>query len=350
MRLPTIVAAAAALLRCALVAPAQTPGAASCDPNIVYNENPSPDGADAVRRIHPLLSRARYADAVRNEQWTAALDALRDDAMQSFVAAGVPSAEQQTFLLQVDSTLAALAALPAANDPGRAAYVAGVVRASRFTPAHLVSTWQLFRGSERIDVGALGAGQARALCWSALSVDQVLLRLRLGLEPNALARLARLNTSWANYRSYGYTQQPLELIVFRRRAAAHDTLPRTNQWLLGHLSLGAEVRWRDSTTTVATSVVEVLGVLHYRGDFTQYFGASAIVGVPSGRRPGYGAMVHFARGLRGGVLFRREARSWRWSPIVSTDLYGLLERSKRSVEAGLALARGRVILGTPAER
>ena len=343
--------AAAALVLHALAVAAQVPGAPFCDPATVYNENPSPDDTGPVERMHPLLSRARYADAVREERWEFVLRALRDDALQAFVAAGVSAADQKTFQDEIEATAAAAQALPPGGDPGRAAHIANAVRTIRFSPIPLGATYMLFRppSPASIDVGALPAEQARALCWSAFSVNQVLFRLGLGIQPAALARLARLNTSWANYRTYGYTRQPLELFLFRGQSV-HDTLPRRAQWLLGHLSLGAEVRWRDSLTSVATSVVEVAGRLWYWRDYTQYSGVSAIVGVPSGRRPGAGAMVHVARSLRGGVLVRREDRKWRPAVVVSTDLYGLLERSKRSVDLGTALARGRVLLGVPAEK
>ena len=328
----------------------QIAGAAYCSPATVYNQNPSPESLDAVERMHPLLSRARYADAVRNEQWEVVLRALRTDALEAFGVAGVGIPEQQNFLVELDETLRALPALPNVGSPARAAYVNTVLQSARFTPTPEIDSYSLFAGERTIDIGKQPAPSQRALCWSALSIDQVLFHIGIGLQPAALKRLARFNVSWANYRKHGYTRQPLELLVFRGRSGVHDTLPGRTQWLLGHLSLGVEARWRDSLTSVNSTVVETFGHLWYWNNYSQYSGVSAIVSVPSGRRPGFGGMVHVARSMRGGVLFRRESKQWRPGVVVSTDLYGLLERSKRAVDQGLAITRGKTLLGVPAEK
>ncbi len=332
------------VLVCAASAPAaraQVAGAPYCA-SVVYNDRVSPDGANTLTRMHPLLARARYADAVRDEQWESVLRGLRDDATQAFVAAGVAVDKQTIFLAQIDSVLGVLPRLPPVADPRRASFVADSVRPIRFLPIAGVDAFHLFRRPQ-IDLTGLIADQQRALCWSAMSVDVVLFRLARPLDGAALARLARLNTAWANYRTYGYTRQPLELILFR--GSVHDSLPRAAQFLIGHLSLGAELAgsFGDSVTSVTNTVIE-FGALRYRSNYTQYAGLSAILGFTSGRNVGVGAMVHVARSLRGGILFRRSGPGTRKSFVVSTDLYGLLERSKRSVDQGLALARGLVVL------
>jgi hypothetical protein len=127
-------------------------------------------------------------------------------------------------------------------------------------------------------------------------------------------------------------------------------VPGSTQWLLGLLSLGVEARWQDSLTSVNSTVIEVFGRLWYWNNYSQYSGVSAIVSVPSGRRPALGAMAHVARSMRGGVLFRREDKHWRPGVVVSSDLYGLIERSKRSVDRGIAITRGKVLLGVAAEK
>jgi hypothetical protein len=58
-------------------------------------------------------------------------------------------------------------------------------------------------------------------------------------------------------------------------------------------------------------------------------------------------MVHFARSMRAGALYRPRIAGSKWSIVTSTDLYGLLEYSKQSVEEGLAVARGVVVLPKP---
>lgn len=321
---------------------AQIAGARYCSSD-VYNDAIPVQGADPVQRMHPLLARSRYADAVRNEQWDLALRGLRDDAMRAFVAANVSPVHRQRFLDQLDSVLSAIPRLPSPTSTTRASFIVDSLMPARFRPRPAISEYELFRGAQTIGMGELSAEQMKALCWSAMSVDVVLFRLSTPLELQTLARLARLNTAWANYRSYGYTRQPLELVL--APGSVHDSLPPRAQWLVAHLSLGAEVhgRVRDSLMSNSATVLEV-GRLWYRGNYTQYAGLSAILGAAPGRAIGYGAMLHVARGLRSGMLFRRSGGITTRSFVVSTDLYGLLDRSKRSVDEGTAIARGRVVL------
>jgi hypothetical protein len=328
---------------------AQVAGAQYCGSG-TYNDNVSVEGAGTVDRMHPLLARARYAEAARNEQWELALRGLRDDATQAFVAARVSPAHEALFLSQLDLVLRLIQRLPGVGDTvARAAFIADSIKPIRFHPVPGVDSYRLFTRADTISVAGLNAEQTKALCWSAMSIDVVLFRLKVPLEGRALARLARLNTSWANYRTYGYTRQPLELLLFR--GSVHDSLPRSTQWLVAHLSLGAELRGSssDSLTSEPATVLE-FGVIRYRSNYTQYAGLSAIAGFASGQTIGYGAMVHVARSLRGGVLVRRSRGTTSRSIVMSTDLYGLLERSKKSVEDGLAIARGIVTLPSSDEK
>ena len=310
----------------------------------VYNETAPAVNAGPVERMHPLVSRSRYAEPVLNEQWELALRGLRLDALEAFVAGGIDRGQQVVFLAQLDSVLEVLPRLPLAIDSAaRARFIAGSIRTDRFRPVQGVDSYTLFRRAERIDAGALGDDQARTLCWSAMSVDLVLFRLGQSLDLGALARLARLTTAWSNYRTYGYTRQPFEL--FLRPGSVHDTLPPTGQWLIGHLSAGQELRGTRADSLIGnTSTVVEAGHLWYRNNYTQYAGVSGILSVVSGRTVGYGLMLHVARSLRGGAVFRRSEGAARTSFVVSTDLYGLLAHSKKSVEQGLAVARGIVVL------
>ncbi|MBW8838626.1 MAG: hypothetical protein JF602_02040 [Gemmatimonadetes bacterium] len=114
--------------------------------------------------------------------------------------------------------------------------------------------------------------------------------------------------------------------------------------------MGEEVQWRDSTTTATSTVIEVLGGLRYRDDYTQYSGVSAIVTLPVDGRPGFGGMVHFVRSVRAGAVVRRADRKWRPGVIMSADVYGFLDRSKHVVDRAVAMTNGRVLLGDPAEK
>jgi hypothetical protein len=338
-----LLACAAALI--ALVpAPARSQNVTAryCDQN-VYNDSPSVESADVIGRMHPLVSRARYADAVRNEQWELVFRGLRDDAMQAFVKAGVDSAAQRRFVAQLDSVIAVLPLLPRVGDPAREAFVSGSVKPIRFLPVPGNDAFRLFIRADTIGIAGRPEDQMKALCWSAMSIDAVLFRLKTPLELEALARLARLNTSWSNYRTYGYTRQPLELLLFR--GSVRQSLPRTFQPLVAHLSLGVELRGRlkDSLTTSDATVLELGGIWYYK-NYTQYSGVSLIAAFASRNSMGYGAMIHAARSLRAGVLFHRSGDKTRTGLVMSTDLYGLLERSKKSVDEGLAVAKGIVVL------
>jgi hypothetical protein len=328
-----------------VTARSQIAGARYCDQD-VYNDSPSVESADVIGRMHPLVSRARYAEAVRNGQWELTLRGLRDDAMQAFVRANVEPGAQQRFLAQVDSVIAVVPRLPRVDDPARVTFVSDSVRPIRFLPVMGDVAFRLFRRADTISVAGLPDDQTKALCWSAMSIDAVLFRLQKPLELEALAHLARLNTSWSNYRTYGYTRQPLELLLFR--GSVREPLPRTFQPLVAHLSLGLELRGpvKDSVTTNPATVLELGGIWYYK-NYTQYSGASLIASLASQGTIGYGVMVHAARSLRAGVLFRRSGGKTRTGIVVSTDLYGFLERSKKSVEEGLAVARGIVVLPRP---
>jgi hypothetical protein len=327
---------------------AQPSAARACDAPTVFNATDVKLTGDAVERMHPLVSRARYARLVEEKQWAIAVASVRDDALQAFAAAALPAAVQARFNGQLDEVLAMLGRMPAEGDARRGPFINDSLRTNRFAPElDADNRFHVFGFADTIYVDRLQPKQQEAVCWSAFSVDRVLWRISQPLEDVAIARLGRLTGSWTNYRTYGYTRQPLELLLFRGRAT--DTLPRTTQWLVAHLSLGADIRAirADSLLSSNTTVVEVIGLLRYRKNYTQYHGVSAIVAVGADRPVGYGAMVHFARSMRAGALYRPRIAGSKWSLVTSTDLYGLLEHSKQSVEQGLAVARGVVVLPKP---
>jgi hypothetical protein len=345
----TIGLLAAALL--ASPAHAQASGARACDATIVYSDSSFTLNGDAVERMHPLVSRARYAKLVEEQQWTLAVAGLRDDALQAFAAAALPASYQGRFNGQLDQVLALLRRMPPEGDTKRGPFVNDSLRTNRFAPElDADNRFHVFGFEDTLYVDRLAPKQQEALCWSALSVDQVLWRISQPLEASAIARLGRLTGSWANYRTYGYTRQPLELLLFRGKAT--DSLPRPTQWLVAHLSLGADIRSfsADSLLSNTVSVVELIGILKYRKDYTQYHGVSAIVTLGADHPIGYGAMVHFARSMRAGALYRPGEDQRKWSVVTSTDLYGMLEHSKKSVEQGLAIARGLVVLPKPGKK
>ena len=89
------------LLACTSVSRAQTgaPGADYCSTKPFNEEPPSQDASD-VARMHPLNSRARYADAVTEQEWERALKSLRFDARAAFAKAAVDPGQQTAFLAE----------------------------------------------------------------------------------------------------------------------------------------------------------------------------------------------------------------------------------------------------------
>jgi hypothetical protein len=322
---------------------AQIAGAPYCSARVVYAQTPSPNTDDPVALMHPVLARARYAKLVEDERWSAALSALKEESRNALAAAGVAEAQRTIFGAQVDSVVTLLQHLPPPADTSRARFLNATLRTSRFAPHKGVAGYHLFGFAEEIDMAGQSERPSQALCWSAMSIDQVLFRLALPLDGPAIARLQRFTTSWANFRSYGYTRQPLEMLLFRGKV--QDTLPPRTQWMVGHLSLGADVHGSSADSLLSSTVTVIeIGGLRYRNDYTQYSGLSAIATLGADRALGVGLMLHAVRSMRAGALYHPSAGGSKWSVVTSTDLYGLLEHSKRSVEQGLSFARGKVVL------
>jgi hypothetical protein len=306
-----------------------------------------PQGKDALALMHPVLSRHRYVALVDSGRWADAIGAVRADAADAFAEAKVGQAEQTKFFAEADEVISKLQQMP--NDNSRALYIATFVRPERFNPDFNASSeYVLFPGTaDRILIDTpLDERQQEALCWAAMSADVILFRLNLPLEGPSIARLSKLTKSWDNYRTYGYSVQPFELLF--QRGNIRDSLPHKAQWMIGHLSAGGELRgWSapfDSLKGDQSVVVEVLGALGYWNNFTQYAGASAIITIASSRPVGAGVLIHLGRGLRGGAVFRKENGGTTTSALMSSDLYGLFDRSKKPIEDAYHVARSLVIL------
>jgi len=343
---PRLIAAGVLLPLAAMRVSAQAP----CSPQ-QYNVS-VPKGGDDVQRMQPQVSRTRSAALVDSAKWIEAMGAVGADAARAFHAAGVPTADSSKFLRQVDEVIRALQSLP--TDATRAAYINATVRPVRFDPIRDANgQYSVFTGPDEIDPGAAySTRQAEAVCWSAMSADGILFRLNLPLEPAAIRLLSAITTSWMNYRTYGYSRQPIEL--FLQRGSLRDTLPPRAQLILAHVSGGGEiVGWGgrlDSLSANETIVIEVLGGIGYWHNYTRYAGASGVIAVSSGRPIGGGALIHLGPGLRGGVVWRREAGATRTSALMSFDVYGWFDRSKKPVEDGFNAARSLVLLRGRAER
>ena len=145
--------------------------------------------------------------------------------------------------------------------------------------------------------------------------------------------------------------QPAAHRALSQRGSLRDTVPPHGQLILAHVSAGGEiVGWGgelDSLSANQTMVIELLGGIGYFHNYTRYAGLSGIVAVSSGRPLGAGALLHLGPGLRGGAVWRREAGATRTSALLSFDLYGLFDRSKKSVEDGYNAARSLVLLTAP---
>lgn len=343
---PRVAGAVGALLLAAPLA-AQEP-APSCDALQVFNMTPPTDESD-ISRMHPLVARARVVGAVTAQRWSEAIRDLRDGARLALAEGGVTPDAEARFLAELDAVVAAIGALPPEGSAERNARIRDRVQPVRFSIQENIQGQDvLFRGVG--DPGLVIAAdwplpQRRALCWSAMSVDIVLHRLSTPLDAAALTRLRTRDRSWSNYRRYGYSKQPLELLLFP--GDLREPLPARTQYLVGHLSGGVELGGTLDSLSGSQTVVAELGVLRYRGDWTQYAGVSGIVSIASGSTIGYGALLHFARGMRAGVVLRRAGGDTRESVVVSADLYGLLERSKQAIDRAWAAARAQIVLIPP---
>jgi len=78
--------------------------------------------------------------------------------------------------------------------------------------------------------------------------------LRLPLEPAAIERLSVITTSWMNYRTYGYSRQPIEL--FLQRGSLRDTVPPRGQLILAHISAGGEIVGQANESRILRSNVD----------------------------------------------------------------------------------------------
>ena len=326
---------------------AQTTATAAryCAASVAFNETPPAVESGAIARMHPLNARRRVADAAAREQWTAVLSALRTDALNAFAEAKVAQPDSARFFSQLDSIILALPNLPRGINLQRANYVSDVIIADRFAPIQGISNVSLFASAEaNIDVSSGKTdAQQRALCWSAMSMDVVMMRLSTPLDSLGIAHLTLLNTSWKNYRDNGYTRQPLELIVFPGNLRYE--LPSRVQPLFGHLSAGVELNGRGLNSLAGTqAIVGEIGALWYWNEYSQYSGLSGIVSVASGEQIGIGGMVHFAKGIRAGGVFRRVNGTSRNTLLVSADLYGYLAHWKDIVNGAWTSAAGKFVL------
>ena len=321
-----------------------------CNVTQVYSDTRRAERTgDAVDRMHPLVSRSRYFPLVEAGKWADAMTLVGSDAAMAFAAANVPSAERDEFMAQVAEAVKALSNLP--TDATRATYIANTVKATRFKSGLDAggTNFLLFAGANTIimPLGAAGPRE-KALCWAALSADLVLFRLVQPLEADAIKRLGSITTSWKNFREYGYSRQPLELWL--QRGTLADTLPRKWQFIVAHLSGGGEISgWGqriDSLSANQTAVIEGLGLLKYFNDWRWYGGTSVVLALADGRRLGIGPMFHFGPGLRGGAIVRNEGGA-KWSALMSVDLFGLFERSKKPVDDGWNVAKSVIALPKP---
>ncbi|MBK8057877.1 MAG: hypothetical protein IPK33_08365 [Gemmatimonadetes bacterium] len=315
-----------------------------CSSEAYGGDVPSSD-KDAIGRMHPVNSRARYADMVLEQRWPEVLRGLLIEAEEAFAQASVSEEVVATFEAQADSVVKSAERLPSTNAPEYRGAL-DVLRPVRFDPVQLGARYQLFAGGpDALDLTDTHPTEIlKALCWSALSFDQVLNRLARPMRIEARVRLARRNTLWRNYRSFGYTRQPLELLI--SPGSPLDTIPRGSQLLFLHLSGGVElgVNGIESTRATQAAVTEVIGLLWYRRDFTQYSGFSVVASAINNEPVGVGIMAHLARGVRLGHVWRRSDGKTMGRFLVSADLYGFLEHSKASVDRGRAYARAALVL------
>lgn len=320
--------------------------AKSCSAQAVFEDKLPMGDSKIIGLMHPLASRDRYAAPILASQWQAVVDSAAAGSLAALTVAGpdTGNALAQRFSKEMDSVRVAVAALAGAPAAERTKIIQTRVVPVRFRVRMLTNSFVLFAyPAVRLDSSGLSISQLQAVCWSALSMTAVLNRLAEPLRAATLIRLSELSTSWSNYREKGYSRQPLEMFLTPGRRDREE--PPATQTIIAHLSIGVDVQGSrlDSLVRQDAMLLE-FGKIWYRKDWTSYSGVSAVAAMTTGRAAGVGVMVHFRPGLHGSWVVRRESGKTVNGYIVSTDAYGLLERSKKQIDQAWASVRGGLVL------
>lgn len=174
----------------------------------------------------------------------------------------------------------------------------------------------------------LDPSSRRTICWSALSARDLLWRMSRTARLNLAIELQERVNRWNHYTKLGFKPTPLELLangLIQLRSSSLE--PPAWQLVLAHPSLAIETQvpksdpWQTSSWRGSdVAAVELLGMVVYSRERTQYYGLSLAATYPAGEKPGYGVIAHVTRWASIGPIWR-SGRKGTQGFVVSADLY-----------------------------
>lgn len=176
---------------------------------------------------------------------------------------------------------------------------------------------------------SMDASAIRTLCWHAISADWLLLSYGDDARARAASSLKAAVRMWDSFNARGYSQYPWEVAINGRGVRGDDWLkPPSRQIVLLHPSIGIEAAGTTLKRLRRHDVVmvEPLGLLFYRADRSSYFGASAVVSLPSDADAGIGVLLHAGPAVKLGWVWRSQDAGGSGA-IVSVDLFQWLSNA-----------------------
>ncbi|HEX4933581.1 MAG TPA: hypothetical protein VFV33_10415 [Gemmatimonadaceae bacterium] len=341
----SVPAVAGGVVLLALAAPAgaaQESNDTRCRAATVWDQSPATFGALAGR--HPRQAVARLEGLVERDAWVAIVDSVTAD----FVRGTPPE-------LPEASRAAMLRQLGALRDSLRRAELRGIaddrrrldiVQPNAFRPVQegTGEDYTLFEDPDEVAIpSTLPAAASRHLCWTAITVLQLLNVYSAPAYAQAATELQRLDALWDNFTARGYSRLPWEMALndrlFMRKGALEP--PRT-QLILLHPSVAFEVRGPTAKSLVRdeVAVIEPLGVAFYNAARTFHYGASLAVSFPKSAPAGVGGMVHLGKHLTFGYVWRSADSSGtrRDAFVASIDAYTLFAKAPEALVKAKAAA------------
>lgn len=286
----------------------------------------------------------RLEELVERDQWVAIIDSVT----ASFVGAAPPE-------LTEPSRAAMLRQLATLRDSLRRAAIRGIaedrrrldiVKPNTFQPVQVGtgSDYVLFEGDDEITVAAtLPAPASQHLCWTAITVLQLMNVYSAPAYALATTELQRLNTLWDNYTARGYSRLPWEMAIndwlFIRKGALE---PPRAQLIVFHPSVAFEVRGPSAKALRRdeVAIVEPIGFALYNARRSFHYGASLALSFPKEAPAGVGGMVHVGKHLTFGYVWRSADSSGtrRNAFVASLDAYTLFAKAPEALVRAKAAA------------
>lgn len=289
---------------------------------------------DSVSLLHPKKVLSRLQPLIEQRAWTKALDSIVVD-FDSFAPADLSDTLQTKMkreLLTLQSRLRVIEAR-VAGEQNRETFTKGEIGLFKPVQRGDGSGYVLFdEEPTEINVdSSVSAAASRHLCWTALSVLQLMNVYSLPEFRRALAAIKQVHDQWDGYMKNGYSRLPWELALNDRLfIKASAVSPPAKQVILLHPSVAFEVRGPDyrNLTRDEVALVEPLGMLFYNTRRTFYWGGSFVASFPKSAPAGAGFMMHLGKHAAIGHVWRSADSTGRRrnSFIASLDAYDLFSK------------------------